>query len=106
MKGIDGWRRAIDQADAELVEKLNQRARQVLAIGRLKAARGERIYDPEREEEILRRVMQLNRGPFDGESIRRLFERILDESRRLERLSTQGQDQPRAARKSKRSLRS
>lgn len=84
---IDTAREVIDEIDIELVELLNRRARQVQEIGRTKRALDEPIYQPEREEEIYSRVLEYSDGPLDDEALHRLFERILDEARRLERLS-------------------
>ena len=47
------------------------------------------IYDPKREEQIIRTVVGSNRGPLDAQGIRRLFERIIDESRRIERVTAE-----------------
>jgi chorismate mutase len=44
-------------------------------------------WQPEREAEILRNVVKANGGPLDDAAIRRLFERIIDEARSLERHS-------------------
>jgi len=80
-------REAIDAIDVELVRLLNQRALHVRKIGEIKRRRGESIYQPEREEEIFTRVVAASNGPFEAPALRRVFERILDESRRLERIS-------------------
>jgi chorismate mutase len=45
------------------------------------------VYSPEREKDVLRHVEEASAGPLDPQSIRRLFERIIDESRRVERES-------------------
>lgn len=82
---MDELRRRIDALDAQLVALLNQRAACALAIGRLKEAAGLPIYQPTREAEVLANVRQHNDGPLDGAAITRLFERIIDEARRLER---------------------
>ena len=78
-------RELIDGIDDRLVQLLNQRARQVQRIGEVKRGVGARIYQPDREERIFRRVMAANEGPLEDSALRRLFERILDEARRLER---------------------
>jgi chorismate mutase len=78
-------RRNIDEVDAVLVKLLNQRAKWALEIGDVKRSVGMAIYQPEREAEVLDRGRRRNRGPLGHEAIRRLFERIIDESRRLER---------------------
>jgi len=82
----------IDDIDAQLVELLNQRSRCAIEIGKLKRAHQLPIYSPEREREVLERVRRLNRGPLDDEALRRVFERIIDESRRLERLAAESPD--------------
>jgi chorismate mutase len=45
------------------------------------------VYQPEREKWILDRVERNNPGPLDRGAVRRVFERVIDESRRLERLA-------------------
>jgi chorismate mutase len=83
---IDGLRRRIDELDERLVHLLNDRAGCALAIGRIKQALGMEIYQPDREREVLRHVRDVNSGPLDAQAIVRLFERIIDEARRLERM--------------------
>ncbi len=82
---IERLRARIDEIDAQLVGLLNQRAECALGIGRLKEAAGEAIYQPAREGHVLAHVTGRNHGPLDHAAIRRLFERIIDEARRLER---------------------
>jgi chorismate mutase len=71
---------------------LNRRAGCALAIGERKRALGLEIYQPDREREVLGHVRQVNAGPLDGDAIARLFERIIDEARRLERIAQHGSD--------------
>jgi chorismate mutase len=78
-------RRRIDDLDGELVRLLNERARAALAIGALKRALGLAVYQPEREQAVLGHVRAVNAGPLDDGALQRLFERIIDEARRLER---------------------
>lgn len=85
-KTIDDLRRRIDELDRKLVELLNERANCAVEIGRLKRADRLPVYQPEREREILQNVARANQGPLDEMAIRRLFERILDEARSLERI--------------------
>ena len=82
---IEDWRKRIDQIDEKLLELLNERTRCVIEVGKIKKAQNVRIYDPEREREILRRMKEQNRGPLDQEGLQRLFERVIDECRRIER---------------------
>jgi chorismate mutase len=78
-------RDAIDRVDEVIVRLLNQRAKYAIEIGELKAILGLPVYAPEREKEVLHHVERTSDGPLDGASVRRLFERIIDESRRVER---------------------
>jgi chorismate mutase len=84
---IDGWRNRIDTIDEQLVRLLNSRSACAVEIGRLKRRLGLPVYSPEREAWILERVMRDNPGPLEPTAVRRVFERIIDESRRLERLA-------------------
>jgi chorismate mutase len=88
---IDDWRRRIDEIDRKLVELLNERSRCALEIGRLKRAAGIPLYQPEREREILQTAQRVNAGPLPDTAILRLFERILDEARSIERSGMQEQ---------------
>ncbi len=82
---IAACRDAIDAIDAQLVALLSSRAQNVVEIGRLKGLLQMEIYQPAREEAVLRHVRSVNPGPLDGDAMARLFERIIDEARRLER---------------------
>ena len=85
MNSIDKWRQKIDELDAELVKLLKERAKLAEEIGKLKSELGLDAYSPEREEEIMRNVSNRNPGPLSLQAIRRLYERIIDESRSVER---------------------
>jgi chorismate mutase len=84
---IEDWRRRIDEIDRRLLELFNERSQCAMEIGRLKRALGLPVYQPEREKEILENAERLNQGPLDDTAIRRLFERVLDEARSLERMA-------------------
>lgn len=87
---IDDLRREIDRLDAELLRIFNERAALALHIGEIKKERLLPVYDPEREKRIFDRMRRDNPGPLETEAIIRLFERVIDESRRLERIRTKG----------------
>jgi chorismate mutase len=92
---IDEWRRRIDLIDDQLMRLLNSRSACAVEIGRIKSALGLPVYSPEREAWILDRVMRENPGPLDPTAVRRVFERIIDEGRRLERIAASGNaDEP------------
>lgn len=86
---IDQLRHEIDALDESLVRLLNRRAGCALEVGRLKESMGLEIYQPDRERDVLAHVRRINRGPLDNDAIARLFERIIDEARRLERTAKQ-----------------
>ncbi len=85
MNNIDHWRQKIDNVDVELVRLLNDRATYANEIGKIKEKLGMPAYSPEREEEVMSNVERWNKGPLSTAALKRLFERIIDESRRLER---------------------
>ena len=85
MNDLDGWRRRIDEIDQQLVKLLNERSNCAVEIGQIKRQMSQPAWSPEREAEILRNVVKANRGPLDNGAMRRLFERIIDEARSLER---------------------
>ena len=78
-------RNRMDELDARLVRLLNERASCAQEIGRLKETVGLKVYQPQREREVLNHVRSENAGPLDADAVTRLFERIIDEARRLER---------------------
>ena len=86
---ISDWRIEMDGIDERLVDLLNRRAHCAIEIGRLKQGQGLPIYSPAREAEVLDHVASTNSGPLQRDAIRRLFERIIDESRRIERITVE-----------------
>lgn len=87
--GLDALREEIDRLDEVIVRLLDRRARCAYAIGRLKRARGAPIYEPAREAAVIARVQRVNRsleGPLDDAAIGRLYERVMDEARRIQRI--------------------
>jgi chorismate mutase len=83
---LEDWRRKIDEIDRRLVELLNERSKCVLEIGKLKKVDGAPLYQPDRERDVLEAAERANHGPLSEGAIRRLFERILDEARTVERV--------------------
>jgi chorismate mutase len=98
MADIGDLRNRIDSLDAEIVTLLNERAKCAVEIGHLKEQAGQPIYQPAREAEVLANVCRANQGPLNDAAMTRLFERINDEARRLERLAAEerrpARDQP------------
>jgi chorismate mutase len=84
---LDELRREIDAIDEQLVRLLSERAECALRIGHEKKLAGMDVYQPSRETEVLDHVQRINSGPLDNAAMKRLFERIIDEARRLERIA-------------------
>ncbi len=77
-------RERVDEVDRTLIQALNERARIVQELTRIKAEAGVPIFDPKREEEILQRVTEISDGPIYDSSMREIFELILHRIRDLE----------------------
>jgi chorismate mutase len=92
---IESLRKRIDELDEQLVRLLSARAACALEVGRVKKTVGIDIYQPTREAEVLAHVARVNRGPLDDSAIQRLFERIIDEARRLERSADERHEEAR-----------
>ncbi|HXD74404.1 MAG TPA: chorismate mutase [Vicinamibacterales bacterium] len=92
MPTLEDLRKDIDRVDEVLVRLLNERARCACEIGRIKKEQKVEIYQPEREKQVLEHVKNVAAdGPLEPEAIARLFERIMDEARRLERRVVHGE---------------
>ena len=85
MDDIADWRICIDGIDVQLLKLLNERARCACEIGKIKAHKAMKIYNPAREREILARLRDQNGGPLTDEAIQNIFERIIVECRSLEK---------------------
>lgn len=81
---LDTLRVAIDAVDQRISQLLAERVRLVLAVGEYKRKNGLAVYDPERERSVLERLAKAAEPPLDGDTVRRVFERLIDESRRIE----------------------
>jgi chorismate mutase-like protein len=84
LPGLDELRAAIDDVDLQLLQLLRQRVELVLKVGEIKRANGMRVYDPERERHILEFLSSQAQWPLQADRARRIFERIIDESRSQE----------------------
>lgn len=85
LPGLLPLRQAIDKIDHEILELLRRRVQHVLEVGELKRRHGSKVYDPERERRMLDRLAGAANEPLEGATVRRVFERIIDESRRQEK---------------------
>jgi chorismate mutase len=93
MRTLDELRNDIDRVDEVIVRLLNERARVAVEIGLVKKELGVAIYQPDREKQVLEHVRGVAcEGPLGPDAIARLFERIIDEARRLERRIVHGEE--------------
>jgi chorismate mutase len=89
---LEQLRDEIDKIDEVIVRLLDSRARCAYTVGRLKHELGRPIYEPAREAKVLQHVRQVNEalgGPLDGDAVARLYERIMDEARRIQRIEAE-----------------
>lgn len=82
---IADWRKKIDDIDRQIIRLLNERARAAQEIGRLKRDTEMPIYEPEREKMIFANVQRENQGPLPEVEVRRVYERIIDVMRQLQK---------------------
>lgn len=78
------YRKLIDEVDIELKKYLSARVDFIEAVAEIKKHLGSATYDANREEEIFNRIsdkLEGNKLHF----IQNVFERIIDESRSLQR---------------------
>ena len=85
IESLSTYRDRIDAVDRELLKLLNERTRVVEEIGRVKQEAHMPIYEPKREDQVFRNVMENNGGPLSADSVKRIFERIIDEMRKVQR---------------------
>jgi chorismate mutase len=76
----------VDDVDRRIVALLNERTRVVENIGRVKRQTNLPIYEPKREDQVFANISASNRGPLTEEAVRRIFERIIDEMRMIQRV--------------------
>jgi chorismate mutase-like protein len=78
-------REHIDDLDRRLVALLNERTAIVEQIGQAKKEAQMPIYEPKREEAVCANIAASNQGPLSNEALQRIFERIMDEMRKVQR---------------------
>ncbi|HRE56055.1 MAG TPA: chorismate mutase, partial [Candidatus Competibacter sp.] len=83
---LSALRERIDALDRQIQALIAERARCAQAIGALKQAAGAsgNLYRPEREAQVLRRVIETNQGPLSNEEMARLFREIMSACLALE----------------------
>ena len=82
---IEDWRKKIDDLDRKLVALLSERAQAAVEIGRLKRNTSMPIYEPDRERTVFANVQGANPGPLPGRDLVRIYERIIDVMRNIQK---------------------
>ena len=82
----------IDELDLRLLDLLNQRTTIVEEIGRIKEELRLAIYEPKREEQVFANILKHNSGPLPPDAVKRIFERIIDEMRTVQKLKMQAHE--------------
>jgi len=90
---LSDCRSRIDVVDRRLVALLNERTRIVEEIGRIKRKMQMPIYEPKREDEVFANAMASNSGPLSPEAVKRIFERIVDEMRVVQKTKMEKESQ-------------
>ena len=76
-------RKKIDALDAKIVGLLNDRAAITLSIGHEKIKNKKPIYAPDREQDVLKRIKNLNSGPIKNEAVEAIYREIMSASLNL-----------------------
>jgi chorismate mutase len=83
---LEELRVLIDDVDRRIVELLNERTRVVEEIGRVKRAEPAAHLRAEARGAGVRQRHRVERRPADADALRRIFERIIDEMRKIQRM--------------------
>ena len=70
-------RKEIDLIDQKLSTLLNQRLRMAQKIGKIKKEMGKKIYDLQREREVLEKLERRNKGPLKEDDFKKIFTTIM-----------------------------
>jgi chorismate mutase/prephenate dehydratase len=79
-------RSQIDRLDLQILKLVNERASLAAEIGRIKNDHGAEVFSPAREEEVLKNVLDVSKGPLDSSTVRAIFREIMSGSRALQKV--------------------
>src|SRR6516162_9355365 len=79
-------RTQIDKLDLQLLKLANERASLAAEIGEIKNDQGAEVFSPAREEEVLKYVIEANKGPLEETTVRALFRELISGSRALQKV--------------------
>ncbi|MFT5425911.1 MAG: chorismate mutase/prephenate dehydratase [Gammaproteobacteria bacterium] len=84
---LEDLRTRIDEIDSNLLELISERARMATEVARVKSEESDDdcgFYRPEREAQVLRKIIERNPGPLSEEEMARLFREIMSACLALE----------------------
>ena len=84
-QSLEKLRSLIDELDSELLQLLNERAKCVIKIGKIKQKEKKDVLDPLREKELLDRLRMVNKGPMTDAMVIYLFQQIIDTLKDLQK---------------------
>ena len=84
-QSLEKLRSLIDELDIELLNLLNERAKFVIEIGKIKQKEKKDVLVPLREKELLDRLRQVNKGPMTDTMVTYLFQQIIDTLKELQK---------------------
>ena len=84
LEALERCRTQIDELDRRILALLNERTLVVEQIGHIKQSAAMPIYEPRREDLVFQNVAAHNTGPLSPDAVKRVFERIIDEMRRVQ----------------------
>jgi chorismate mutase/prephenate dehydratase len=82
---LEELRKRIDELDNQLVKLLNERARVVVDIGKLKNKTDKPVYAPDREKDVFARIIKANEGPLPDKCLTAIWRELMSGSFVLER---------------------
>ncbi len=83
-KALESYRNEIDGIDKQIVRLLNQRTACAIEIGTMKAKQNLHVFAPEREETVLKKIVENNKGPMSNQALCDIYAVIMQESRRIQ----------------------
>ena len=84
-QSLEELRSVIDELDSELLKLLNERAKFVIEIGKIKQKEKKDVLVPLREKELLERLLIVNKGPITDKMVIYLFQQIIDTLKDLQK---------------------
>lgn len=86
LAAMKSLRTNIDKLDLQILKLINERASLAAEIGKIKNDHGAEVFSPAREEEVLKNVLEANKGPLDATTVRAVFREIMSGSRALQKV--------------------